>query len=528
MVKQAKGFCDLQEQNKNKNQLRSFGFFLLGVIKLARLYHLGETPIRPGTYFRTSSGDVTTVGAVNGIVAAVYRANWGPLNKVVNISVEDMNNLTDIVGTGNGYRVVHEAFLGGATMVRAVRAGEGGTVSRLTWRNDPKTTTTTDPTTGARTTTTIPAVYVIEFRAKYVGARVFTTTVRQNPLLDGTKQILFYDENNRLIETLSFKSGGNESKKANEAVNSNSKYFTAKVLVDNEKLAIATQRKFTAGTDPEITLANFEAAMGQLERYYWNVIVTDSHSNNVVAMLRAFIQQSYEMGHLGIAVVGTTFNYTFEDRLATAAALNDWRMVYLLNGWYDFKGVVHYGWDAAARIGGMIAACETNASLTHIVIQDAVELTENFTNGQIIQAEEKGCMVFSLNDEDQVWIDNSITTLVTLGNDQDEGWKKIRRTKCRFELMTRINRTCDKLIGRLNNDANGRATLVTAMQSVINEMIAEGKLFSGSNAGEDPRYKPVGDRAYFYLQIGDIDSMEKIYLDYNFSYANPFEETASA
>ena len=89
--------------------------------------------------------------------------------------------------------------------------------------------------------------------------------------------------------------------------------------------------------------------------------------------------------------------------------------------------------------------------------------------------------------------------------------------------MTRINRTCDRLIGRLNNDTNGRATLITAMQSIINEMIAEGKLFFGSYVAEDTRYKPAGDKAYFVLYIGDIDSIEKIYLDFNFSYANPFE-----
>ena len=126
--------------------------------------------------------------------------------------------------------------------------------------------------------------------------------------------------------------------------------------------------------------------------------------------------------------------------------------------------------------------------------------------------------MFSLNDDDQIWIDNAITTFTTLDNEHDQGWEKVRRTKCRFELMTRVNRTCEKLVGRLNNDENGRATIITAMNSIINEMIGEGKLFSGSYAHEDPRYTPEGDRAWFVLDIDDIDSMEKLYLTYRFSY----------
>ena len=74
---------------------------------MARLYQLGVDEVRPSTYFRTSSGDVTTEGAINGIVAVVYADNWGALNEVVDISPEDMNNLRDIVGDGAGYNAVY-------------------------------------------------------------------------------------------------------------------------------------------------------------------------------------------------------------------------------------------------------------------------------------------------------------------------------------------------------------------------------------------------------------------------------------
>ncbi len=515
---------------------------------MARFWHLGEIATRPGTYFRTSSGDVTTVGAINGIVSVIFRSNWGKTNEVINISPEEMNNLSDIVGTGRGYQVIKEAFLGGATMVRAVRIGEAGkyvtdkTTGKKTWKGGrtarvniktvTETVTTTTPATtpgGTPTTTTTKVKYIaLRIYARYYGERKFTVTIRKNPLMNGTKQIIFYDEGNRVIESLSFKAGGNESQRLVNLLKNESKYFTATLMKNKKKISYVTQAKFFGGQDPIVTVAQYSAATEAFERYYWNVIIADTDAYQVQNILKAFIKQSYENGHLGMAVIAGLKKQALADRMAYAATTNDWRVVYLLNGWRSNTGKIYNGYLGAARIGGMIAACETNASLTHIVVQDAVELLEPLTNGQMIQAEEKGCMVLSLNDEDQIWIDNSINTLVTLGNDQDEGWKKIRRTKCRFELMTRINRTCDKLVGRLNNDANGRATLVTAMNSVIREMIGERKLFEGSYAAEDTRYKPVGDRAYFVLNIGDIDSLEKIYLDFNFSFANPFSELDSA
>ena len=229
---------------------------------------------------------------------------------------------------------------------------------------------------------------------------------------------------------------------------------------------------------------------------------------------------------MGMAVVGGRKSIALADRMAYAASINDWRVVYVLNGWVGNDGLNYDSYLTAARIAGMIAACETNASITHLVIQDAVKLRETFTNAQMISAEQKGCLVLSLNDSEQVWVDNAINTLVTLGNDQDDGWKKIRRTKCRFELMDRINRTCDKLVGRLNNDARGRATILAAMTTVIREMIAERKLVEGSYAMENPAYVSTADKAYFKLVIGDYDSMEKIYLDYVFSYASPFDVNA--
>jgi len=45
------------------------------------------------------------------------------------------------------------------------------------------------------------------------------------------------------------------------------------------------------------------------------------------------------------------------------------------------------------------------------------------------------------------------------------------------------------LVGKINNDKNGRATLLAAAQGVINQMVTEGALISGT-IYEDPANPP--------------------------------------
>lgn len=358
-----------------------------------------------------------------------------------------------------------------------------------------------------------------EIISRYEGARDFTVTVRDNLITD-KRQVLIYD-GAQIFTAVSFDAGVDEAQALVDALNGN-EHFKARKLQAGI-LADVAQIPLTGGTNPTATNASYTRGTEILEQYSWNCIVADSDEAGVSGILTAFVKQSYETGQLGMAVVAGKATQDLEQRMSWAAACNDEKVVYVLSGFIGLDGVNYDGWRTAARIGGMIAACETNAAITHSVITDALELAENLSNGQIIRAEQKGCLVLSLNAENQVQVDAAINTLITAGTDMDDGWKKIRRTKCRFELMDRINRTCDKLVGFLNNDVNGRTTVVAAMQKVINEMVAESKLFAGSYAEEDARYKPEADKAYFLIHCGDIDSMEKIMLSYRFSYANPFE-----
>lgn len=511
---------------------------------------LGEKKVRPGVYFRRERRGTTVEGATNGILACIFQSNWGALNKVVDVTIDELNNLEELYG--DGATILREGFIGGARLIRAVRVGgDDGTASTITLKLKGSTLLTENPTadiaTGDKAITRGDSIQngllgddgdtpsggtattdAVELSARFVGNREFTVSVQDN-LATGKRQLTVY-EGTDIFTSVSFEAGGDEVQALVDVLATN-KYFTATKKASGA-LADVTQAAMTAGTNPTVTPTSYSNATELLERFRWNCVVADADiikdaSQNDVdirGILYTFVKQSYETGHLGFACIAGKSTETLEDRMTYAASINDEKVVYVLSGWRGLDGTIYDGWKAAARIGGMIAGCESNTSLTHATIANALELNELLSNGEIIRAEQKGCMVLSLNADDQVQIDNAINTLITAGTDLDDGWKKIRRTKTRFELMDRINRTHDRLVGKVNNDSNGRGTIIAAAQKIINEMIAEHKLVTGSYVEEDSAHPPEGDSAWFLLHILDLDSLEKVYLTYIFRYGQTFDE----
>ena len=66
---------------------------------MGMFFTVGEKKIRPGVYQRYENrGTSSTAGAVNGIVAATYRSNWGPVGEVQTIGSDEAGNLQVLIG----------------------------------------------------------------------------------------------------------------------------------------------------------------------------------------------------------------------------------------------------------------------------------------------------------------------------------------------------------------------------------------------------------------------------------------------
>ena len=57
---------------------------------MAGFYNLGEVKIRPGAYFNVGkNGDEQSFGAVDGVVAALFKSSMGPVGKATVLQTAD-------------------------------------------------------------------------------------------------------------------------------------------------------------------------------------------------------------------------------------------------------------------------------------------------------------------------------------------------------------------------------------------------------------------------------------------------------
>ena len=474
---------------------------------MAGTFIIGESKVRPGTYFNIQKvGGNQLAGADDGTVAVVFKADFGPLNEAVELTLGE--GYEKVFGTGGTTAIIREAMAAGVKKCICCRAGKGGTAATVKLKAG---------------VNHAPAQEALTITAKYPGSKEFAVEIREK-LSDSTiKECVIYS-GAKPFEIVEFAAGDevDEVKNLMSALATSSN-FTAQTTGEGKGvLEVTKATKFTPGEDPAVATEEYSVAFSKIEAFRFNTICVDTEETAVHLLLSAFVDRIFNVGQLTLAVVAEKSSVGLDERMERGAGYNSEKMHYVLNPVVEIAGEKLEGALVAARIAGMIAACPSNKSLTHSVVSGYSKLLESLTPSQITNAEKKGCIVLTTNTSGQIWIDSAINTLITPADNQDDGWKKIRRTKTRYELITRCNDQADSLIGKVDNDVNGRATVVSQLQGIVNAMINEGKLVAGT-VSENTAYASDGDYAYFDIRVIDKDSIEHIYLTYKFQFSSRVE-----
>lgn len=100
---------------------------------MAEYFQIPEvgTKVRPGSYFNVDkNGDDDSFGAIDGVVVAVFKATFGPVDKVT--VLERGDDYTTIYGDGLTTDLIREVLYGGAKKVICCRLnGTGGAVASV-------------------------------------------------------------------------------------------------------------------------------------------------------------------------------------------------------------------------------------------------------------------------------------------------------------------------------------------------------------------------------------------------------------
>ena len=467
------------------------------------VFQRGEQKVRPGAYININQVKEEEAGYSDGVVSVLFTSSWGPLGKAVEINRKE--GYETVFGSDGTTDAIAEVFAGGAQMAVCCRVGSGGTESQITLK---KAEEDTD---------------AVRITAKYPGKLAFSVTVRDKLNDEENRECIIYNGLKEL-ERFTFAKAEDEISALAEKMKK-SAYFLAEVVGDaTGKLKNVTQEAFTTeGTAPNVTVEDYSNALATAEMYYFDTICVATDDVDVHNLLKAYVDRLFDAGQMVKAVVAEKSSESLETRMEHAESYNDEKMIYLLNSSLRFGDKVKEGYQTAARIAGMVSSCPSNVSLTHAVIPDATDIVERLTPTEMEEAEQRGCLVISMNPKRKVRIDSAINTLVTLPENMDVGWKKIRRVKTRQELIRRMTDLADELMGSIDNDVNGRATLVSKLQEIGNAMVTESKLVA-CNVTESTEYVSDGDSAYLNVDVIDKDSTERIYLFMTFRFSSQITE----
>lgn len=475
---------------------------------MGQSYYVGEKKIRPGTYQRyEKQGANAPAGAVEHAVAIPVQASWGPVGEVTeHRTVSSVKKTYGTAGTVNAAIALLEA---GAPKVYVIRLN--------------KATGNTSGTEATKATYTIQTdgADVVFVTAKYPGKK--TIKVQTRVKTEGaSKELIVYDGSTK-VETFAFNTGADADEVANLiAAVADSAYISVSKAEGGTAtvVPVIAATELTGGEDPAITTESYSEAFNSLEAYRITHAALDCTTAAVQALAKTWVERVFEEGcRIQLILGGKNKDATFTSKTAASSSFNSMQVIYSGIWGYDADGAIVDDYLMAAYVAGRIASIPSNQTIVHKNIPGIATIVPH-TNSEYESAILSGLLLASYSPTGEVWFDSGINTLITLGENQDEGWKKIRRVTTRFEQHRRIDDALSPLVGNVNCDDDGVALAVQVGQGVLNAMIAEGKLKEGATFYEDTENPREADSAWFIDDAVDNDSLEKIYTAHRHRFTN--------
>jgi len=190
---------------------------------------------------------------------------------------------------------------------------------------------------------------------------------------------------------------------------------------------------------------------------------------------------------------------------ARSVLLKDEYIVNLVTGVVLADGTEVQSADYAPYIAGLIAGTPINKAITYAELPVA-DVTLRLKNSQITNALTSGSLVI-VKDGNRVRIEQGVTTN---SNEQERG--KIRIVRGKQAVAMDIPAAArDNYIGKVDNEPNGQAALISAVKAYLETLEIE-RVLLDPEVILDPRFKSEGDKVFLAVAYTEVDSMERIFM----------------
>lgn len=361
----------------------------------------------------------------------------------------------------------------------------------------------------------------------YPGEKKISMQIKQDLKHDDLKFINIL-ENGEILENFEFYAGEEENEIDNfRRVIADSKYIRLTSLPEDE-FTLSTVDEvasidFTGGKNPVITNASYSNAFEILEKYRFTTLALDTYDQDIKSMAVDYVNQLYENGRYVILSLGSDPRATLSELIKEATGYNDRNVVLVGPGYYNNNDERVEGYELAGQVAGMIASYPSNRAITNKELTSSVKLVKGFTHEDYKRAIQGGVVTLSINELDQIVIENGNTTLVNPKKGiEDKGWKKIKRTKTRNEIFYDIDIELAPYIADVTPDDDGAYFVIGLISNVLNNKVADKKIAPDYAINLTTEIQEPDSFSY-EIVVYDYDSLEKIYLHYKFRYAQATE-----
>ncbi|WP_121615213.1 phage tail sheath subtilisin-like domain-containing protein [Virgibacillus halodenitrificans] len=455
-----------------------------------------EEKVLAGFYMRFISAARKLISpSPRGIVAIPVKANWGPVNQVVDIVEEGglINNFgKDTGGDFTAYTTVNLAILGQPSKILVYRLADGSEKKAAI--------TLTGGTTPAD---------ALKLETVYPTDRNFNVTVRESLEGAGKQELILY-EGTEQLSTYSF----SNVDEAVAQINADNVYITANKVADGP-LTVVSNQAFTGGNAGTTTITNEEyiKAMTAFEAKTFNAFALDGPAAaDLQTTVVGWVKRLRSQGKRIMAFLGGSLADDKDPTIGNerSKSFNHEGVINVtVSG--ELGGKLYPSGDIAAYVAGLTTSQSLRESLT-FANTPFTDVQPALTIEQRAEAVKSGSFIL-FEEEGVVKCERGINTLTSYGENQDPSFSKIKLTRLKDSIDTDLsNLATQQYVGKLANHADGQAALLSAIKAYF-ETLAPDLITPDFIVQKDEELmkNAAKDQFFWEYYVTDVDNMEEIY-----------------
>lgn len=483
-------------------------------------WEITDLPKLPGLYmnFKAAALAAVTTGD-RGTVVVPYKAHWGKIGGFTELYREtDILNVFGSIEDSNGstfYKTLRMCCLGGPKKILGYRLASSAAA---------KATLTLKDAENADKVT---------LSAKYEGERGngFKATLAASLTDEGVYTLKLY-EDTTILKTYSFTTWQGLV----DTVNADNSYVTAAKAAANTDLSgntfkPITSAAFSGGNSgiTGVTAADYIAMLNVLEQETFNILTLDGVTDaSIQTSVASWVKNMRKNGKKIVAFMGgsnedDTCDEAVSRTISRSAGFNHEGIINVGDG-VVLDDVSYCSAEAAPYAAGLMAGQKMTESTTYAATPFD-DVTRRWRGGRGSEQEKavtNGVFLF-IYDGRIVKVLQGINTLITLRQDQNNAFKKIRSIRTMDAIDADMQKTAeDNYIGKINNIVEGREALVGACKQYM-EVCAQGGIIEKGTYDVycDPTYhganatiKPEADQVFLKWEAQVTDVVEKIFSNF--------------